>query len=127
MSVNEVYLNNLSEQIIGSAYTIANSLGYGFLEKVYENALAHELKKLGLKVSCQEPIKVLYDGIVVGDYYADILVDDEVVVELKSTKAIDNPHIAQCLNYLKSTGKKLGLLINFGPEKVQIKRIVNNF
>ena len=127
MIKDEAYLNRLSEQVIGCAYAVGNTLGYGFLEKVYENAIAHELVKTGLDVSRQKPIKVYYDGVDVGDYFADLVVDDEIIVELKAVKNIDNIHLAQCLNYLKATKKKLGLLINFGHYRVEVKRVVNNF
>jgi GxxExxY protein len=118
-------LNELTKQIIGCAYTVSNSLGAGFLEKVYENALAHELRKSGLHAQQQQPIKVLYDGVVVGDYLADIVVDNSVLVELKAIKAFDDVHFAQCINYLKATGMKIGLLINFGQPKIEIKRFAN--
>lgn len=127
MIKDEAYLNRLSEQVIGCAYAVGNTLGYGFLEKVYENAIAHELVKRGLDVSRQQPIKVYYDGVDVGDYFADLVVDDEIIIELKAVKNIDNIHLAQCLNYLKATKKKLGLLINFGHYRVEVKRVVNNF
>ena len=117
----------LTEQIIGCVYTVANTLGHGFLEKVYENALAHELKKGGLDVCCQSAIKVYYDGIAVGDYFADLVVENEIIVELKTVKKIDNIHFAQCLNYLKATNKKIALLINYGSPSVQVKRIINGF
>ena len=127
MIKDEAYLNSLTEQIIGCAYAVGNTLGYGFLEKVYENAIAHELVKGGLDVSRQQPIKVYYDGVDVGDYFADFVVEDEVILELKAVKNIDSIHLAQCLNYLKATEKKLGLLINFGHNRVEVKRVVNNF
>lgn len=116
-------LNPITEKIIGCAYTISNALGVGFLEKIYENALAHELRKTGLKVQQQHPIKVWYDAIVIGDYVADLLVEDCVLVELKAVKALDEIHSAQCLNYLKATGLRLCLLINFGNRRVEIKRL----
>ena len=119
--------NELTEKIIGCAYRVANTLGRGFLEKVYENALAHDLRKNNLAVCCQFPIKVYYDGVAVGDYFADIVVENEIIVELKSVKNIDKNHIAQCLNYLKATNRKFALLINFGSSSVQIKRIINGF
>lgn len=119
--------NSLTEQIIGCAFTVGNNLGYGFLEKVYENALIHELRKNGIPALNQQAIVVYYDGVVVGEYYVDILVKNEIVVELKTAKAIDSSHVAQCLNYLKATNKKIGLLINFGPSRVEIKRLVNGF
>ncbi len=98
------FLDSLTERIIGCAYTVGNALGNGFLEKVYENALAHELRKAGLKVEQQRNLKVSYDGVVVGDYVADLLVDESVLVELKSAKSLDDFHVAQCLNYLKASG-----------------------
>ena len=127
MVKDEAYFNSLTEQIIGCAYSVGNGLGYGFLEKVYENALAHELRKSGLSVCCQFAVKVFYDGIAVGDYFADLVVEDEIIVELKTVKKIDNIHFAQCLNYLKATNKKIALLINFESAGVQVKRIVNGF
>jgi len=120
-------LDQLTETIIGCAYTIGNTLGCGFLEKVYENALAHELKKANLQVKQQHKINVLYDNIIVGDYAADLLVNDSVIVELKAVKELDDIHTAQCLNYLKAANLKICLLINFGQSKVKIKRIVNNY
>ena len=118
-------LNEVTKRIIGCAYSVSNGLGAGFLEKVYENALAHELRKSGLQAQQQQPIKVVYDGLVVGDYLADIVVEDSVIVELKAVKAFDNVHFAQCINYLKATGMKICLLINFGQPKIEIKRFVN--
>nr|WP_321392822.1 GxxExxY protein [uncultured Desulfuromusa sp.] len=112
---------------MGSAYAVGNTLVYGFLEKVYENALAHELVKVGLDVSRQQPIRVYYDGVAVGDYFADLVVEDQIIIELKVVKNIDSIHLVQCLNYLKATEKKLGLLINFGQKRVEVKRVVNNF
>lgn len=118
-------INQITEKIIGCAYTVSNTLGVGFLEKVYENALIHEIKKAGLEIKHQYPIKVLYDNVVVGDYEADILVEDSVLVELKAVKSFDDAHMAQVMNYLKATGLKICLLINFGKPKIQIKRVVN--
>jgi GxxExxY protein len=97
-----------------------------FLEKVYENALAHELRKKGLQVEQQRAIPVYYDKVVVGEYLADLLVEGSVLVELKAVKNIEDIHKAQCIHYLKATGLMMCLLINFGTPKVQIKRIVNN-
>jgi GxxExxY protein len=125
MIKDEAYYNSLTEQIIGCAYTVGNSLGCGFLEKVYENALAIELTASGLNVETQKPISVYYTGKVVGEYFADMIVDDEIIVELKAVKTIENIHFAQCQNYLKATGKKLGLIINFGEEKVKVRRVAN--
>ncbi len=122
--VREEKLNQLTEKIIGCAFRVSNTLGCGFLEKVYENALAIEIRKATLTVAQQHPIKVYYESAVVGEYYADLLVEECVVVELKCSKEFDNSHYAQCLNYLKATGLKICLLINFGKPKVEIKRIV---
>ena len=111
----------ITDLIIRAFYTVYNTLGYGFLEKVYENALAIELPKLGLVVIQQAPIKVYYDGQVVGEYAADLLVEDAVIVELKAVCALVEEHEAQLLNYLKATPYEVGLLLNFGP-KPQMKR-----
>jgi GxxExxY protein len=112
-----------TEKIIGCAFTVSNVLGVGFLEKVYENALAHEMRKQCLEVKQQHPIVVRYDGIVVGEYQADFVVGDEVIVELKAVKNVDDVHLAQCLNYLKATGFKRALLLNFGTPRLGVKRI----
>ena len=117
-------LDGVTEGIIGCAYRVSNTLGAGFLEKVYENALALELRKAGIDVDQQVPIKVRYDGVVVGDFVADLLVDHAVIVELKAVKKLDAIHVAQGLNYLKATGCKLCLLLNFGTSRVEIKRLV---
>jgi GxxExxY protein len=108
-------------------HRVANTLGSGFLEKVYENALAHELRKARLVVSQQSVITVLYDGVIVGDYMADLLVEGSVIVELKAVRCLDDIHSAQCLNYLKATGIRICLLMNFGCPRIQIKRLVHNF
>lgn len=118
------HLKPLSEKIIGGAFNVSNSLGPGFLEKVYENALAHELRKAGLDVRQQFPVDVVYDGVVVGEFVADLLVESQIVVELKAAKNLDDAHLAQCLNYLKATRLPLCLLLNFGKPRVEVKRIV---
>jgi GxxExxY protein len=123
-NANEIKLNELSEKIIGAAFEVSNILGVGFLEKVYENALNIELELRGLQAQQQAPLKVYYKDELVGDYFADILVENEIIVELKTVKEFDDIHIAQCLNYLKITGLKLCLLINFSKPRVDIKRIV---
>jgi len=120
-------LNNISETIIGCAYHVSRTLGCGFLEKVYENALMYELKQAGLKAAQQVPVNVHYDIIVVGVYVADILVEDSILVELKAIHEVDNVHRAQCLNYLNATGLRLCLLINFGKPRAEIQRIVRDF
>ena len=116
--------NLLSKQIIGCALTVLHTLGTGFLEKVYENALVHELRKAGLTVSQQHRLVVRYDGITVGEYAVDLLVDHVILVELKVAKGIDQIHHAQCLNYLKAAGLPLCLLLNFGSPHLEIKRFV---
>ena len=116
-------VNAVTEKIIGCAYRVSNSLGIGFVEKVYENALAHDIQNTGLKVIQQAPIKVLYDGIVVGDFFADLLVEEQVLVELKAVSMLNDEHVAQSLNYLRATGLEICLLINFGTPKVQLKRL----
>ncbi|MBN2577969.1 MAG: GxxExxY protein [Pirellulales bacterium] len=118
-------LNQLSEKVIGCAFTVSNALGAGFLEKVYENALAHELRKTGLHVEQQRGITVHYDGVVVGEYAADMFVENCLLVELKAAKSLEDVHLAQCLNYLKATRLPLCLLINFGTPKIQIKRVIH--
>ena len=105
-NISRLEINQITEMIIGCSYKVSNELGAGFLEKVYKNALAHELRKTGLKVEQQFPIRVFYDGIIVGDYIADLFVDNCVLVELKTVKSLDDIHMAQCLNYLKATGCK---------------------
>ena len=116
-------VNEITESIIGCAFRVANTLGCGFLEKVYENAMSHELAKCGMVVRQQAPLTVLYDDTIVGHYTADLLVDDQVIVELKAVKVLDEVHMAQCLNYLKATGFKTCLLLNFGKPRLEIKRI----
>ncbi|WP_084058642.1 GxxExxY protein [Desulfacinum hydrothermale] len=111
----------ITDQILKAFYTVYNILGYGFLEKVYQNAMALELRKIGLDVVPQAPIQVFYGGHVVGEYFADLLVDNAVIVELKSVRTLSAEHEAQLLNYLKATRYEVGLLLNFGP-KPQVKR-----
>ena len=120
-------LDKITEQIIGFAYEVGNVLGCGFLEKVYENALVYEMRSNGMRVEQQHAIDVEYKDTLVGEYVADLLVEEKVLVELKAVKALDDVHAAQCLNYLKATGLSLCLLINFGNPKVKVKRIVRNF
>ena len=124
INADERRLNALSEEIIGAAFEVSNVLGVGFLEKVYENALNIELNLRGLKTLQQAPLKVFYKEELVGDYIADILVENEIIIEVKAIKELDVIHTAQCLNYLRITGLKLCLLFNFSKPKVEIKRIV---
>lgn len=122
-AITLAHLNPITEKIIGCSFTVSNTLGVGFLEKVYENALAYELRKNGLHVAQQQPVTVYYDGSAVGEYFADLLVENSVLVELKAVKSLDAAHKAQCINYLKATGQRLCLLINFGQAHIQIERI----
>jgi GxxExxY protein len=104
-----------------------NELGSGFLEKVYERSMMVQFRLDGLQAMSQANIDVTYSGVAVGEYYADLLVENELIVEVKCASGIDDAHVAQVLNYLKATGKRLALIINFGQQKVQIKRVVNDF
>ncbi len=113
--------SDITDKIISAFYTVYNTLGYGFLEKVYRNAMTVELRKQGLAVVPEAPIRVYYDGQVVGEYFADLLVDDAVLVELKAARQLADQHEAQLLNYLKATPYEVGLLLNFGP-KPDLKR-----
>jgi GxxExxY protein len=113
----------LTRRIIGCAMTVSNALGSGFLEKVYENALVVELRTNGLATEQQKPLDIYYRDILVGEYFADIVVEDSIILELKAAKAIDEIHQAQLLNYLKMTGFHHGLLLNFGTPKLGIKRM----
>ena len=113
----------LTELIIGCCFRVANELGPGFLEKVYENALAHELRKAKVKVVQQQGIEVFYDGVKVGNYEADLLVDGHVLVEVKAGHGLDKEHVAQCLNYMRGTRLVTCLLVNFGRAKIQVRRL----
>ena len=125
MVKDKTYFNALTDQIVSCAYQVGRVLGPGFLEKVYEKALTIELFQAGLKIETQKQIHVHYKEHVIGEYFADMVVEDEIIIELKATKAIESIHFAQCQNYLKATGMKLGLVINFGEEKVKIRRVAN--
>jgi GxxExxY protein len=118
-------VNIITQKIIGCAYDVSNTLGTGFVEKVYENALVHRINKsTGLIVAQQYPIKVIYDDVVVGEFFADLHVAERVLVELKAVSMLMPEHIAQALNYLRATGLEICLLINFGRSKVEIKRLL---
>jgi GxxExxY protein len=116
----------ITSQIIAAFYDVYNKLGYGFLEKVYENAIVIELRKRGLKVIQQGPIQVYYDGQIIGEYFADLLVDDKVIVELKAVAEIIKAHENQLVNYLKATSLEVGLILNFGPEPKFKRKIFSN-
>ena len=123
MDADDLGINEISERVIGCAFRVLNALGPGFLEKVYENAMVHELRKAGLVVAQQQGVTVVYDGIVVGEYAVDLLVEGRIVVELKAIKALDSAHAAQCINYLKVPGLQLCLLLNFGKARLEIRRL----
>lgn len=115
---------DLSYQIRAGIFTVSNALGAGFLEKVYEKALLVELTEMGLSVQAQHPIAVYYKGQIVGEYIADLLVENRVLLELKAVRELTSEHQAQLLNYLNATHLKVGLLVNFGTPKAQIRRLV---
>jgi len=117
---------DLSKKIIAAAYNVHKEMGHGFLEKVYKNALAIELREAGIKCALEVPMSVLYHGLVVGDYIADMIVEDKIIVEAKAVSELDSVHEVQLVNYLKATGLQVGLLINFG-QSVQVKRRVFGF
>ena len=114
----------LTYRINGAIYEVNRVLGSGFLEKVYENALLSELKQRGIQAESQVPIRIDYKGVMVGDYFADIVVEKQIILELKATDFLLKRHEAQILNYLRTTGFKLGLLVNFTDPKAEIKRFV---
>ncbi len=118
-------VNLITQKIIGCVYDVSNTLGAGFVEKVYENALVHHIRKnTEFVVSQQHSVRVFYDGVVVGEFFADLLVAERVLVELKAVSSITQDHIAQALNYLRATGLEVCLLINFGRPKVEVKRLL---
>lgn len=121
---HEVIHKELSYDIVGIAMDVHNALGCGFLEKVYENALFMKLKKSGYRVEQQAPIKVYFEKEVVGEYFADLLVEDKIILELKCAESIGDVHKAQILNYLKATGLRLGILLNFSKPKLEYVRVV---
>ena len=111
----------LTREIIKEAQNVHNSLGNGFLEKVYHNAMVLELRKMGLDVASEKPISVYYDGQTIGEYFADIVVADKVILEIKAVQAVNAVHEAQLVNYLKATNIEVGLLLNFG-KSLEVKR-----
>jgi GxxExxY protein len=119
--------DSLTESVIGAVLEVSNTLGGGFLEKVYERALLRELTLRGLRSKAQVSYSVVYKGACIGEYYADILVENVLVVELKCVDRFAGEHTAQCLNYLKASGRSVCLLVNFQKSKVEWKRIVNGF
>jgi len=116
----------LTGLIIGCCFKVANELGPGFLEKVYENALAFELREAKVPFVQQQTIEVFYRGAKVGHYQADLIVEGRVIVEVKAVQALDSAHVAQCLNYMRGTGLTTCLLVNFGRAKIQVRRLSMN-
>ncbi|HEX9114735.1 MAG TPA: GxxExxY protein [Anaerolineae bacterium] len=114
---------SLTGQILAACFEVSRELGAGFLESVYQNALVVALTQNGLNVCAQAPLRVLFRGAVVGDFYADLLVEDRVVVELKAVSALAPEHQAQLINYLKATGIEVGLLVNFGRPRLEYRRM----
>ena len=113
---------DITHKIIGTAYQVFNTLGFGFLESVYKKAMIIQLSKDPLKVEPEKPLKVYYDGQIIGDFYVDLLIEDEIIVELKSVQNLAKEHEVQLVNYLNGLKKEIGLLINFGPSGVEVKR-----
>ncbi len=128
MNANErELLNSIAERVVGAAYEVSNTLGAGFLEKVYERALVVECRQRGIRAIPQAPVAVTYKGEQVGEYFADILVEDVLIVELKCAASLSDEYLAQCLNYLRTTGLHLALLLNFQRPRVEWKRVVLDF
>ena len=119
--------SELTEKIIGCSYRVYNRMGYGFLESVYEKCMMIELRKAGLLAEAQKPITVNYDGEVVGEFVADIVVEDTAILELKAVRRVVQAHEVQLVNYLVATGKPVGLLLSFAEQKVEVKRKVREF
>jgi len=117
---------NVTETVIGCAYRVYNKMGFGFLESVYEKCLLIELHKAGLDAESQKPITVYYDDEIVGEFVADIIVNDTIILELKSVRRVVKAHEVQLVNYLVATGKPIGLILNFGESKVEVKRKVKD-
>jgi GxxExxY protein len=120
-------MDSLTERVLSAIFEVSNTLGAGFLEKVYERALLRELALRGISATAQASFAVTYKGYSVGEYFADILVEDALVVELKCVERLANEHAAQCLNYLKASGRTVCLLVNFQKPKVEWRRIVQGF
>ena len=121
------WFDDLTERVLGAVFEVSNTLGSGFLEKVYQRALVQELRLRRIRAASEVSFSVNYKGYVVGEYFADILVEDVLVIELKCAERLSNEHTAQCLNYLRASGRALCLLVNFQKPKVEWKRIVQGF
>jgi GxxExxY protein len=126
LNSSQILHGDITEQIIKSYYHVYNTLGYGFLEKVYENALAASLRKCGFEVIQQMPVKVFFEGVLVGDYFADLVVNGCIIVEIKAAEAVCSAHEAQLVNYLKATPMEVGLLVNFGQEPEFKRKLFTN-
>ena len=126
MKNTDLLHKDITDDILRAFYHTYNTLGYGFLEKVYENSLSHILRQMNHAVKQQYPITVYFDGIVVGEYFADVLVDDKVIVELKAAEGIAKEHEAQLLNYLRATDIEVGLLLNFGKKPEFRRKVYSN-
>lgn len=118
--------SEITGEIIKSFYKVYNTLGYGFLEKVYENSLAFELSGKGFFVQQQLPISVYYNGKIAGEYFADLIINNKVIIEIKTASAIDKAHEAQLLNYLKATEIEVGLVLNFGHKPEKVRKVFTN-
>jgi len=124
MNADNFLYKELTDRLLASAFKVHNTLGAGFLEKVYENALVHELTKEGILCEQQKALRVLYDTIVAGEYVADVVIEGKIILELKAVRDLNNVFDAQLLNYLKTTRLKVGYIINFGNPKLEFKRMV---
>ena len=124
MNTDNTSLDSLSEKVLGAVFEVSNTLGAGFLEKVYQRALLRELSLRGIRAVAEASLAVIYKGHPVGEYFADLLVDDALVVELNCAERLANEHTAPCLNYLRASGRRVCLLVNFQKPKVEWKRIV---
>ena len=120
-------LDRLASRVTGCAHTVSNTLGTGFLEKVYENALQVEMLHVGIRTSQQATFAVRYRGEIVGTYVPDLIAEDSVIIEIKATARLDPVHRVQCMNYLRTTGLSVALLMNFGLPRLDIQRVVHNF
>ena len=127
MNADKDKLDSLTERVLGAVFEVTNTLGAGFLEKVYQRALLRELGLRGIRATAEASFTVTYKSHSVGEYFADLLVEDVLVVELKSVERLSSEHTAQCLNYLRASGRTVCLLVNFQKPKVEWKRIVHRF
>jgi len=127
MNADNTFLDSLSAKVLGAVFEVSNTLGAGFLEKVYQRALLRELSLRGIRATSETALDVIYKGHSVGKYFADLLVEDALVVELKCADRLANEHTAQCLNYLRASGQTVCLLVNFQRPKVEWKRVVLGF